>query len=244
VVDERKKWRRHGLELSFFLFFALALAMAISFFLKNDVQTENLKSGDLESLIERNTLSVSAIRDEISLTKKISDSPVGTGESESIKIQVKLKALEARISALENSTDTLNGRVNDDAALQIAGTGGSFDNRIREELESRSIYMPNTFGETVFENDEGKPLGDNADTVSDVFYDIGDSIQLSSLDCKESVCKVSYSHVRDENNETASYDDPNSDIVDRLVEGFGGADLDISYARNADGDDVMYIQVQ
>ena len=35
-----------------------------------------------------------------------------------------------------------------------------------------------------------------------------------------------------------------SDIVDRLVEGFGGADLDISYARDADGDDVMYIQLQ
>jgi hypothetical protein len=72
---------------------------------------------------------------------------------------------------------------------------------------------------------------------------MGDSIQLYDVDCRKSVCKVTYSLVHDDSSETAAFSDPDMEIMDHLVEGFGGADLDISYARNPKGENIMYIQL-
>ena len=105
-------------------------------------------------------------------------------------------------------------------------------------------YRPNSIGEEAFEADAGEPLGDTIDNISDVLHSSDDLVEIRDLDCRQSVCKITY---------TASIGDPSSMgrnsegdnvLIDRLTDGAPGADFDISHARDDQGNSVMYSQLR
>lgn len=151
--------------------------------------------------------------------------------------------LESRIAALESALG--------DASRQTPGPARYLEKRRpRASTEPASTtpgapgYEQGSSAEATFEEDAGKPFGESSDGVMGAFLAAGDDISVSDVFCKKTICKVTYSHAQSNPDGDSALDDPGPAIVDRLVDSFGGAPLDIRYAKNADGGDVMYIQLR
>lgn len=95
--------------------------------------------------------------------------------------------------------------------------------------------------EASFEADRGIPLGDYEDTIGDALHRAG-AIEVHSTDCRTTICKVTYS--KTEAPESPGSPEGEQELVDTLARDARGQDVEIRYASDPSGNDVMYIQLR
>jgi hypothetical protein len=106
------------------------------------------------------------------------------------------------------------------------------------ELSYARLYAT---AESSFEADQGIPLGDYEDAIGDALHRAG-AIEVHSTDCRTTICKVTYS--KTEGPEPPDWPGGEQELVDTLARDAQGQDVEIRYASDPSGNDVMYIQLR
>ena len=123
----------------------------------------------------------------------------------------------------------------------------SFPQQTFEQFRAQQIprpiqpaeYTENPGAEELFAADAGAPLDKEAqDTIGEVFR-ASDNVNVQDIYCKNSICKITYS--KSQSGMDAG-DDSDFALIDQLTDGLGGTGLDIRYAKDEHGNDVMYVQ--
>jgi len=150
----------------------------------------------------------------------------------------------ARFNELEERLAELEQEV----SKRTAGDHEPVDQRSVAEVLSQvrpiEEYRPSKGGETAFEVDEGKPLGGYSDAIYDSFHELADVVELHDFQCKQSICKITYSGGDTQYDRFAESEDPGALLIDNLSDKLGGSGLDIRFAREADGNQIMYVQLR
>ena len=94
--------------------------------------------------------------------------------------------------------------------------------------------------ETVFNSDSGVPLGKYVDSVEAGVNETA-SVEVRDLECRTSICKVTFS-VNDSAN--AELADGRSEMVDQLISRAEGREVEIQHANDVYGNKVMYVQLR
>ena len=123
--------------------------------------------------------------------------------------------------------------------------------RVREEMAERyrnpqpiqqALYTENTAALDIFERDSGVPLDTHAEqAIAEVFH-ASDYVNMQQIYCKKSLCKVTYSRTDSDPQGAVSADERDFALLDQLGDELGWDDLDVRYARDEQGNDVMYVQ--
>jgi hypothetical protein len=95
--------------------------------------------------------------------------------------------------------------------------------------------------ESSFEADSGRPLGDYEDAIGDALHSAG-TIEVQNIDCRETSCRVTYSKAG--TRASADWLDGDRELVDTLASDAQGHAVEIRYASDPSGNDVMYIQLR
>jgi len=154
-----------------------------------------------------------------------------------------LGGISERLTALERlSEDLVQGR-----PVNVIPESGKLPARnLRDrgpQPVSRAVYTPNTGADEVYEADAGFPLHENSpEVISEVFHG-SDVVALSDLHCKQSVCKVTYSKTTEGLEASGSSDEIDFALIDQLSDRLGVENLDVRFARDEGGSEVMYIQL-
>ena len=199
---------------------------------------------------------------DLALALKRNRESINSLESTIIEIQRQLDQQDSRIKAnigpdtdaeykgLLDTVDELELTV---AKLALSADqsfrkrdGSLIEKRLSERLR-RSVEIAqdhqsqNVIAESDFEADSGKPLGDFQNSIGEALHSVT-GIEVSGTVCRDTICKVNYV----ENDLSGSRDeaDIRSDLVDTLSQAAIGSAVEVSYANDASGNPVMYIQLR
>lgn len=196
---------------------------------------------NLEAKVNASLDSISAlhmelqdVRQQLSLRTDVKDSSsvVAIEDSE-------YKVLSERLATVED----------DLAALSIPRTisreqrKDAFERRVEEhaispEVSSTLLYAD---AENYFESDSGRPLGGYTDSIDDALHAV-EGIDLKGVDCRDTICKITYS--KSESATSDEHYDVDSDLEDRLMFGIEGREVELRYANDSMGNNVIYAQVK
>jgi hypothetical protein len=166
--------------------------------------------------------------------------PLGSDASAAF-FQARADRLARRLQQLETKVDDLG-----QALPSQAATGESPQLPPRSSLKHRLSAADSTSEQALagaFVADSESDSSERADIISDSFHATAKNLQLDDLQCRQSICRLTYS---DHSSTTevggaGRYND--SAFVDQLSQDLGDADLDIRYTTNEYGQKVMYISV-
>lgn len=204
------------------------------------------------ALSERKELEavVGEIRDQIlSLQNQLVDLTIqlqqrSTNRSAPTNLSEKGGGVLERLSALENAIELMR---DGPRALGNSESGSIRDGMLKNpgpQPMEQSSYRQNVGAEEIFEADSGRRLDERAqDTISEIFH-ASDSVKMQGIYCKESVCKITYSNASNSQLSVGVGDEAEIVLIEQLSDEMGGADLDIRYARDDQGKEVMYVQFQ
>lgn len=180
-------------------------------------------------------LEILAIRDLMNL-KEVSLKSVATATmyDEPDDLTERIQALEDVVEALSSSKYGSINKASDSPQGRII-------HRLSELTESSALQQ-NPVAESAFENDSGVvPLNDYTDSLEGALHAV-DSIDVKGMDCRDTICKITYS-----NSESLTAEEENDseiELMEKLIDGVQGRDLDIRYAKDGQGNHVMYVQLQ
>lgn len=147
-----------------------------------------------------------------------------------------------RLDVLEQRIENIS-RDNDVAYLSERA-------RVRDEMTEshrpqpiqQAVYTENPEAKELFETDSGIPLDEHTEeAIAEVFH-ASDNINMQQIYCKSSVCKITYSKPSNDLHGTVANDESDFTLIDQLSDELGWGDLDVRYARDEQGNDVMYVQ--
>ena len=180
-------------------------------------------------------------------------------EVNQMRDQLRLKSPQS-LAKTETSTDVESGnlvkriQVLEDNMRRFADVESPSTPGRREAMEKllsasshmsgdTSAYSQRQFAaaESDFENDSGTPLGDYKNAISEALH-AQDSFQVKGVDCKNTICRITYS----ESDSLISDDGPGaeSDLVAKLAQAVEGVGVEVRYANDPYGNEVMYIQLR
>lgn len=145
---------------------------------------------------------------------------------------------DKRIVQIELALDKLSS----DAAVSRLKNNHVVPERMSERMDQHREVLTEQRRELVeaqFERDSGLPLGDFSDSIEDVIHQI-DGIQAQGIDCRNTICKVTYAAG---NELTTESEDADWQLMEQLLERSGGRQVDIRYANDSFGNNTMYIQL-
>lgn len=148
-----------------------------------------------------------------------------------------------RLDALEHVVDYLPQTRREGREYESAVAPGRQLGQRGAQPVTRLNYVPNAPAEQAFESDVGAPLDEQSYAqIADVFHAF-DSVNASDISCKSSVCRVTYSKANPSGAHSVASDEVDFSLVEKLSESLGVDDLDVRYARDEQGSEVMYIQL-
>jgi hypothetical protein len=153
------------------------------------------------------------------------------------QLLVRLNEIEERLEELERLFIAA-------VSSNEESTGDRQANEVLSQVRSMGEYRSSTVGETAFEVDEGEPLGGYSEAIYDSIHEVGDVVQLHDFHCKKSICKITYSGDGAEYDRFADSEDPGTLLLDKLSDDLGGKGLDITFGREAGGNQVMYVKLR
>lgn len=145
-----------------------------------------------------------------------------------------------RVASLEDTIHKLSLRKSPN---QKNGDSDSYHSLLSQsDQQSGEISALNrhALAETAFNSDSGVPLGKYADSVEAGVHETA-SVEVQDLECRTSICKVTFS-VND--SATAELADGRSEVVDQLISRADGREVDIQHANDVYGNKVMYVQLR
>tara|TARA_R110001599_G_scaffold353795_2_gene597937 strand:- start:80932 stop:81612 length:681 start_codon:yes stop_codon:yes gene_type:complete len=145
-----------------------------------------------------------------------------------------------RIASLEDSINELSLRRSPN---QKNGDNDNYHTLLSQSDQQSgemSALNRNALAETAFNSDSGVPLGEYAESVEKGVHETA-SVEIQDLECRTSICKVTFS-VSDSS--TAELADGRSEVVDQLISRADGREVDIQHANDVYGNKVMYVQLR
>ena len=175
------------------------------------------------------------IRNELSQHFTLFGRETGTDLSASPENELiaRIELLEASIKNL-SPTEMLSSSPNRDVIRE------QYIDSLRESNEIAASSQINLL-ESNFENDSGIPLGNYSELIGDTLHAL-DSIVIKGIDCRNTACKVTYSKTNSLESQEVS--EERFELVDQLAQSAGGHDVDVRYAKDHFGNEVMYIQLR
>ena len=149
-------------------------------------------------------------------------------------------SLERRIERLESAVADLRAtRPGVDRAVADKSIEPMF--RLSPRSTELSDARHYAIAESSFEADGGTPLGDYEDAIGAALHRAG-AIEVQNMNCRKTICRVTYSKT----GTRASADrlEEEQELVDILAGDAQGRAVEIRYASDSSGNDVMYIQLQ
>lgn len=225
------------------LLVALICFVGLRFTLESqNASPSSLKPGDFASGIKANLDSIAALQGELReiRTQVNQTGRLYEGESPDTVHISDANHLIERIEALEEA-------LKETSIVESTGGKAQSDVRNKQFAESLSqtseLSTSNQVGvlESDFEADSGIPLGDYADSIGETLY-LVEGLHVSGMDCRDTICKVTYSKPELLGSQADS--DGTSELVDKLVQASNGREVEIRYAKDPSGDEVMYIQLR
>ena len=189
-----------------------------------------------------NSESISALRLEVDAIRRQLEQNAGPDSTitattdpgyDSSGMMVRIEYLEDAVTEL-----TEPGRI-ETRALRV-GFAEPINKISASDAEGSRVHLY-AMAETSFEEDRGIPLGDYEDAIGDALHRAGD-IAVHSMVCKETACKLTYSRTELPASTRVSDGDP--ELVDKLAKGAEGHAVEISYASDPSGNDVMYVRLR
>lgn len=118
-----------------------------------------------------------------------------------------------------------------------------FDVHMKEHSLPREVLATQVYAsaESHFENDAGKPLGNYASAIDDALHSV-DGIDLMGVDCRESICKITYGNSTSISQQEQS--DIDSVLADQLMFGAEGRMVELRYANDSIGNNVIYAELK
>lgn len=197
---------------------------------------------ELEARVEANRTEIAALGDRLARPPAAPDRPFRSVEERGYPSAARDDALLGRIEELEATVGNWSdrGTGNSDAELTSRTLQGT---AVSGYIE-KSAYRPNSTGDEAFVADNGKPLGDYPERLADVFNAAGDLVEIRDMECRESICRVTFTPINDNASGMGHDNEYMFSLVDRLTDSLAGVDLVLRHATNAQGNEVMYIQIR
>jgi len=105
------------------------------------------------------------------------------------------------------------------------------------------IYRANSLGESIFDADSGKPIANYVEGLAEKLYSSEDIAEIADVYCRESMCKITYSSLV-ENAQGITPKGDNPELLERISEGLDGEDFNTYHARDEQGNEVIYLELE
>ena len=189
------------------------------------------------SAINSNVNAVASLRaDMAELEQKLAGQFTSLSIPSEIKSDI-LEDLTVRVEKLELASEGFSSD-----GLKLDHDLRASVKRIFDDDDDADAAMARTqLYEEKYDVDMGVPLGNFPESIRDVFHSSED-IELAELDCKETICKITYS----KSNASTNDRDANRDLelADKLAIEASGYQVDVMYAKDSYGNDIMYVQLR
>jgi len=221
-----------------------ALVSTTLFLIQSGVWEDNAVDSRIEflaSVTAANTQSlsqlvteISRLRDRWKLTSERSQTFIVGEET------IDLKVLVERIEGLEATFEEIRSSHPAQKNEPEMGITDIYSKARRQYFESG--HNPHdTLAEDEFQKDSGRTLGNHADSIEETLHAIP-GIEVSEINCKSSICKVTYSQ-----SESSDYDQEYGEpveVVDVLAQRIDGQTVEVRYADDPLGNKIMYVQLK
>jgi len=197
---------------------------------------------DLASVIKAHSDSIAVLKRELRDFQERFDQKGMHKEDQVTEIArtPKIENLIDRIEVMEEALhrfsvdESKSGKAQSDkVSKQVAETMG--------QTSTGSTSKQTDVFEANFEEDSGVPLGDYAESIGETISAV-EGLQVTGMDCRDTACRVTYS--KTELFDPQGESDPSSGLVDELVQASNGREVEVRYAKDPSGDEVMYIQLR
>jgi hypothetical protein len=187
------------------------------------------QSGESLAAINALRTELHELRRELRSLQSAYVSSSSAGEMKPAAWASRLATLEASLEELSSTPPADTGQTQDSiiSALAVAP----------EAAAETAAENQRALAESAFEADNGKPLGDYTATIDTALH-AAQGIQVTSTDCRNSICKITYTK------SPSATQDSDPELVDRLSQAMPGRDVELLYANDAYGNDVVYIQLR
>lgn len=180
-------------------------------------------------------LDIEQLRDQIARVNDILINTPGTKDQSAAGDQVaRIQALEAAVEGILHDGQGARRKPGRSSSSRILATGRQSGEI--QELERIAL------AEQEFESDTGLQLGDFDDSVEEAIYQV-DGIELKGMDCRNSICKVSY-RSREPTSADLEGVDPEWELMEQLLARSNGKRVDIRHTTDVLGNKTMYIQLK
>jgi len=165
-----------------------------------------------------------------------------TFKAENTYPNVNISENEKLIERLESVEDAL-AKLSITKSMTSENRKAAFELHIKERVLTNDILEAQAYTNTenYFENHSGRPIGEYSDSIADAIHSV-DGIDLQSVECKKSICKITYNNSSSIVSQEG--DDLNSYLADKLMFGLEGQAVELRYANDELGNQIIYAEVK
>ena len=192
--------------------------------------------------IEGNSKSLAALEFELGeLRKSIADIGEAIKADDAVfRVKNNYQEIIQRIESMEDALLESSSEDNRFMEKLHSEPEKNFSARINE-LDSQASTKQFDDAEDYFNADAGKPISAYTDSIEQ-HLSSASSLNVNGMDCGKSICKVTYSKPEPFKFNVES--DTESELIDKLLFGIEGRDVDLRYADDHYGNRVLYIEMK
>lgn len=194
------------------------------------------RAGKLAAAIQLNMESINLLRSEMAELQKMVSRDFELAKRENYATE-KMKADELidRLEDVENFIEELSVAGSAPVEKQYDKTKGLLNGSSSSSIDLAAYYQ------NEFENDSGVPLDDFSDSIEETLHSF-EGIKVNGVECGNSVCKINYSKM--ESVGLNEVPDSEYELEEKLSLSAEGREVEVRYATDSYGSDVMYIQLR
>lgn len=224
-------------------FTAGSVSLALVLFLSpaQEIGGLDFKVEQLAKVSETNTENISQLlaetsrfRDSSKYKEHLASPSIRSKDSvDSAKFAERISALEIELGELQSSSST--------KPVESEKVFREVYSQARQQYFESGSNPHDGLAESEFEKDAGLALGNYSRSIEETLHSIPD-IEVSALECKNTICKATYSHIQSVYPDDSV--DDGFDVVDKLAQSIEGYSVEVRYTTDPFGNRVMYLQLK
>ena len=220
---------------------ATLVSLVFNFGLSVNPVADDLKSPvpaaeKLAAEIRANRDAITLLRSELVEIRNIASQDQALAQREPSAIgAVKADELIDRLEAIEDSITRLSAGDSLPARKQFSHLEKLLSTDSVSSVELAAHYQSD------FEDDSGIPLDNFSDSINETLHSIK-GMNVNGVECGNTVCKVVYTRVESAGINELS--ESEYELEDMLAQSAEGREVEVRYAKNPYGGEVMYIQLR
>ena len=145
-----------------------------------------------------------------------------------------------RIEALESAVNQLKSSNAAERRRAIEGITEIFSHSKQQYTETGS-NPHDALAEEEFQNDAGLLLDNYSESIAETLHTMP-GIEIHTMDCRDTICKITYSGGQPSEFGDDAYEE--LEIVDKLAQSIEGHNVEVRYASDSLGNEVIYVQLK